>query len=196
MVANDNPDTGEAAVLIERLGRLMRAAEHESGLNPAQWECLRYLARCNRFSNSPTALTEYLAATKGTISQTLNALERKGLITKHKRPKERRSVVLALTQQGWDMLGQDPWWRLARHEARLAPDTRDGLRTGLRQFVLAELQHNKHKTFGICTSCHHFEAANRQESPTASHHCRLLKIVLNDNEAKQVCVHHESPPEP
>ena len=66
---------------LERLARVMRAREHEDGLNPAQWEALRFLTRANRFSNSPGALTRYLGATKGTISQTVMALERKGFIS-------------------------------------------------------------------------------------------------------------------
>jgi DNA-binding MarR family transcriptional regulator len=70
--------------------RLMRAGEHEGGLNPAQWEALRYLSRANRFSNSPIALTRFLGSTKGTISQTIEALERKGFITKGPRENEGR----------------------------------------------------------------------------------------------------------
>src|SRR6266540_3826854 len=85
---------------LERLSRLMRASEFGDGLNPAQWEALRYLARANRFSNSPGALTRYLAATKGTISQTVIALERKGYIAKANRPGEKRSIILTLTARG------------------------------------------------------------------------------------------------
>ena len=83
-MADDADDvSGEMIALpFERLARLMRAAEHDAGLNPAQWEALRYLSRAIRFSNSPGALTRYLGATKGTISQTVIALERKGFITK------------------------------------------------------------------------------------------------------------------
>ena len=83
---------------LERLARVMRAREHEDGLNPAQWEALRFLGRANRFSDSPGALTRYLGATKGTISQTLMALERKGYISKAARLGGRKSVRLALNQ--------------------------------------------------------------------------------------------------
>ena len=97
------------ALALERLTRLIRAGEHGGGLNPAQWSALRYLARCNRFSNSPAALTRYLGATKGTVSQTLIALERKGLIAKSARPGEARSLVLTLTPAGEKLLADDPW---------------------------------------------------------------------------------------
>jgi DNA-binding HxlR family transcriptional regulator len=93
--SNDDPVQS-----LERLTRLIRADEHVGDLNPAQWGALRYLSRCNRFSNAPAALTRYLGATKGTVSQTLIALERKGLIEKSARPGEARSVVLSITEEG------------------------------------------------------------------------------------------------
>ncbi len=97
---------------LARLARLMRSAEHEIGLNPAQWEALRFLSRCNENSNSPIALTRYLGATKGTISQTVIALVNKGLVNKTNREGERRSVVLTLTDEGREFLKADPWKRV------------------------------------------------------------------------------------
>ena len=108
-------------VVLERLARLMRAAEHEGDLNPAQWEALRYVGRANRFSNSPGALTQYLAATKGTVSQTVIALEKKGLVAKGPRHEEPRSVTLTLTEPGAAMLARDPWQRLGAEIDKLGP---------------------------------------------------------------------------
>lgn len=99
---------------LARLARLMRSAEHEIGLNPAQWEALRFLSRCNADSNSPIALTRYLGATKGTISQTVIALVNKGLVHKTNRAGERRSVALTLTDQGREFLKEDPWKRVEK----------------------------------------------------------------------------------
>ena len=99
---------------LARLARLMRSAEHEIGLNPAQWEALRFLDRCNENSNSPIALTRYLGATKGTISQTVIALVKKGLVEKTSRAGERRSVALSLTDAGREMLQEDPWNRVEK----------------------------------------------------------------------------------
>ena len=69
----------EAAYLIGRLDRLARSGINVAGLNPAQWDALRYLSRANRFSRTPAALADYAGSTRGTISQTLIALEQKGL---------------------------------------------------------------------------------------------------------------------
>ena len=71
-------DKDSVAALMDRLSRAMQRAQYAGGLNPAQWEALRYIARANRYSRSPSAVAEYLGATKGTVSQTLKALEHKG----------------------------------------------------------------------------------------------------------------------
>src|ERR1700754_3675828 len=107
-MAKDQDAAGLIVSTLERLARLMRAADFGDGLNPAQWEALRYLARANRFSNSPGALTRYLGATKGTVSQTVKSLERKSLIAKSGRADEKRSVALGLTDKGRGMLARDP----------------------------------------------------------------------------------------
>lgn len=185
--------TGEAVAIVERLARLMRSAEHEVGLNPAQWEALRYLARCNRFSNAPSALAEYLAATKGTISQTVNALQRKGLVEKAKRPNERRSVALSLTEAGWKILDEDPWIRLAQHEASLDKQTRDHMRIGLRVLLRTILSHNHIGTFGLCVTCRHFRSGETGEGGGADYRCQLLDCDLSQDDAQRICVHHETP---
>ena len=65
--AEDQADHGHSVgnladtslVHLERLARLMRQRGHGHGLNPAQWEALRYLQRANRLSNTPGALARY-----------------------------------------------------------------------------------------------------------------------------------------
>ena len=52
--------------------------------------------RANRFSPTPAALADYLASTRGTISQTLIALESKGHVTCEVGQRDRRSIDLAL----------------------------------------------------------------------------------------------------
>src|SRR5688500_454723 len=91
-------------LLLTRIANLLRAelrksaAEHDLAL--AQLEALHYLRRCNRYSDTPAAVTEFLGATKGTVSQTLLALEDKGLIEKRPDPNDARVVRLKLTRNG------------------------------------------------------------------------------------------------
>ena len=105
-MTGDGPE--RIAALIERIGRLLSTDAHAGGLLPVQWEALRYLGRANRFSRTPAALTAYLGLTKGTVSQTVHALEARGLVTKQVDPADRRGRRLTLSPAGRTLLGRDP----------------------------------------------------------------------------------------
>ena len=179
-----------AALMLERLARLMRASEHDGDLNPAQWEALRYLARANRFSNSPAALTRYLGATKGTISQTVMALDRKGYIAKAVRPVEKRSVTLTLTAKGEEKLKQDPWTRLTIDIDKLGGKTRRRLGQGLAAVLSAELKRGELKSFGFCKTCRFFRSGDKN-SADESDRCILFDQPLTISDATRLCVEHQ-----
>jgi DNA-binding MarR family transcriptional regulator len=181
----------EIAHSLERLGRIMRAAEHDGGLNPAQWEGLRYLGRANRFSNSPGALTRYLGATKGTVSQTLNALERKGFIAKSTRPGVKRSIVLSVTAKGEQALAGDPWNSLTQIAEELGGKTRRRLAKGLQELLAGALRKGGHRRFGSCPDCRFFREKGRQNDPSGPHLCMLFDAALAPPELRQICVGYE-----
>jgi DNA-binding MarR family transcriptional regulator len=176
---------------LERLARLMRASEFGDGLNPAQWEALRFLGRANRFSNSPGALTRFLGATKGTISQTVKALERKKLIEKMSRPGEKRSVVLTLTQAGRDMMAKDPWADLARRCAALGGKTRRRMDKGLAELLSEEISRRLDPSFGSCLTCRFWRADGRCDDVRGPHLCMLFDEPVAVHETTQICVAHE-----
>ena len=182
------PSALEAAHLIDRLARLMRMGEHSQGLNPAQWEALRYLGRANRFSRTPAALADYLASTRGTISRTLQALEDKGYVTRTPSPRDGRGVELALTRAGEELLARDPLLALARdiEQAKGA----DELLGRLRMTLKVALARNEGRAFGACFSCRHFREAVRPGSRTP-HHCALLDEPLSDADSEAICVEQE-----
>jgi DNA-binding MarR family transcriptional regulator len=180
------------AVGLERLARLMRAGEHSDGLNPAQWEALRYLARANRFSNSPGALTQYLGATKGTISQTVKALERKGFITKATREGEKRSVAIDLTDKGRQALAKDPWAQLAAAIQGLGGKTRRRLARGVRELLSQEVVRGGLASFGLCATCRFFREKGRDGDPRGPHFCMLLEQPLSEPDSQKICVEHEA----
>jgi DNA-binding MarR family transcriptional regulator len=188
-MASDEEDVADGRMIawpLERLARVMRAREHEGGLNPAQWEALRFLARANRFSDSPMALTRYLGATKGTISQTLMALERKGFITKSLRPGRRKSLRLGLTDKGHALLSRDPWAALAVATQDLGPKTRRRMQRGLDELLAEELKRSGLASFGLCSSCRFF----RERGSGEDHLCMLFEDALTEADAGKICIEH------
>lgn len=173
-----------AAHLIERLGRVLRGSDQDGGLQPAQWEALRYLARANRFSRTPAALAAYLGSTRGTVSQTLIALEAKGLLTKTRALTDGRSIMLDLTSRGRDLLAQSAVHELAGDIAASAD-----AKTLARELdnALREALHRRgQQAFGVCHTCRHFRAHVRKGA--APHHCALLDEKLSDPDAALICV--------
>jgi DNA-binding MarR family transcriptional regulator len=173
-----------AAHLIERLGRLLRAGDHATGLNPAQAEALRYLARANRFSRTPAALADYLGSTRGTVSQTLLSLEAKGLVERQANARDGRSVLLALTKSGLKFLDADPVRALAKTIGATGADARlaDDLEAGLR----AAIAERGGRAFGACHTCRHFRRGQRNGA--FPHHCALLNEPLSAADANAICL--------
>lgn len=177
----------EAAQLIDRLERLARGDEQSGGLNPAQWEALRYLARANLFSRTPAALADYLGSTRGTISRTLASLETKGFVRRKSNLLDGRSVAFALTEQGDQILLQDPLLVLAGDlEAALGEGIGEVIEA-LQSALRAAIARNKGHAFGVCYSCRHFRAGVRQES-ALPHHCALLDEPLSEADSRALCI--------
>jgi DNA-binding MarR family transcriptional regulator len=193
--ANGAGETGKAAVaqrvivLLDRLGRLTRELQFANGLNPAQWEALRFIAQANKLSRTPSALAEYLGATKGTVSQTLIALENKGLITRCKKTCDRRQVELCLTEAGQAMLAKDPMQTLQRAAAAMADELGPHLVKGLTR-LLHDLQ-NRHQLleFGVCQDCSLFCVSTLQ---SAAGECGATGEAITTTESKKICVNYKA----
>jgi DNA-binding MarR family transcriptional regulator len=179
----------EAAHLIDRLQRLARSGELAGGLNPAQWEALRYLARANRFSRTPAALAAYLASTRGTVSQTVIALAEKGLVARTPSARDKRSVELSLTPRGEALLRSDPLLALARDIDGAAGRRARDLTASLRATLRNAIARNDGRAFGACLTCRHFRADVRRSGPP--HHCALLDEPLSEADSRAICVEQE-----
>ncbi|MCA3561185.1 MAG: MarR family transcriptional regulator [Aestuariivirga sp.] len=191
-MSSDDEGSGGGRMIawrLERLARVMRAREHEGGMTPAQREALRYLVRANRFSNTPGALTRYLGATKGTVSQTVMALERKGYVAKAER-NARKAVHLSLTEKGLSALGNDPWTELAAEAEELGGKTKRRMQRGLEQLLERELTRAGLAGFGVCASCRFFREKGREGDAKGPHLCMLFEDALSDEDACRICIEH------
>jgi DNA-binding MarR family transcriptional regulator len=192
-MASDEDDKTDGRMIVwplERLARLMRAREHDDGLNPAQWEALRFLSRANRFSNSPGALTRYLGATKGTVSQTLIALERKGYIARALREGGRKSISLSLTAKGVETLTRDPWADLARAAEDLGGKTKRRLQRGLAELLEQERGRSGVASFGVCSTCRFFRERGRSDDAKGPHLCMAFEEALTESDVSRICHEH------
>lgn len=176
---------------LERLCNLLRTDVRQRalrhGLRPVHVEALLYLARCNRYSDTPQAVTEFLGSTKGTVSQTLKVLERKELLVKRPDADDGRVVRLRLTSTGRDLaeelaagpLSPDALVTDSGRGERLSEDLRD---------LLGEMQRTAgHRSFGACRTCRYFR---RDE---AGYRCGLTHETLTAADSLLLCREHEHP---
>ena len=72
-------DSRAIAEQVLQLGRMASAEALAEGLTPVQWAGLRYFARANRFSRTPSAFAAFHGTTRGTASQTIKNLEARAI---------------------------------------------------------------------------------------------------------------------
>ena len=174
-----------AATLLERLAALIHqsvrddAARH--GLLPIQLQVLAYLAQANHYSDIPIAVAEYFGVTRGTVSQTLSVLERRGLVAKRPDSKHGKRIHLHLTEAGRALL-KDSWAnRLARALEEAPGVVEETLEEGLRGFLVALQRQNHHRAFNVCKHCVHFlEEAE-------GYRCGLTKEPLAAEQTLKIC---------
>jgi MarR family transcriptional regulator, negative regulator of the multidrug operon emrRAB len=185
----------ETFKLIERISTLLRSEERKKyaaiGLQPIHGQVLEYLAKCNKYSNTHAAVADYLGLTKGTVSQTIQILERKHYLQKHIDAFDGRVVHLSLTESGRSLIDElKPLDIFKQAEAKVSQQEFDTIGNAL-QTTLGVLQKvNQSKSFGICRSCHHFTVAEHH------YQCNLTDQSLNRDDTDKICRDHIPQPNP
>lgn len=183
----------QVSLLLERLGALMQQSLREEatrhGLLPIHIQVLHYLARANRYSSIPIAIAEYFGVTRGTVSQTLAVLERKGLLTKTPDPHHGKRVHLGLTAAGEAVLNGSWPARIEQALGGLPTSTTD-LDEVLRRILATLQQLNGQHAFGVCRDCSHF----LNESDGA--HCGLTQEPLATEQTVRICREWAGPKPP
>ena len=175
-------------LLTERLSSLMRADLRQvaaaRGLKLVQLEVLIYLSVANRYSDTPRALTEYFAVTKGTMSQTLKALERHGFIDKWTDADDARIQHCALTAEGRSIAAAA--YPAACFTA-LDQDAASTFADSLAQQLQVLQRAIGLRTFGLCHTCRFFERRAR------GGRCGVTGEALTKSDASKICREHELP---
>lgn len=180
------------ATSVNRLCRIAHSLQYAQGLNPAQWDALRYIAQANKYSTTPGNLAEYLRTTKGTVSQTLIALETKGLVERIRCDADRRKVRLALTAAGRAMLQNDPMRLIELASAGLPQEHQDVVHAAITKIVGQLCSRKDGPQFGVCGDCSHLDRACDTGGCAGACRCGFTGEDLLREELVQICVNFES----
>nr|WP_245596823.1 MarR family transcriptional regulator [Leisingera aquimarina] len=166
------------------IGRSARAEDAGSELTAAQWAALRFIARANRVSRTPSAFASFQATTRGTASQCLKSLVAKGFLARQRSETDGRSVRFEVTVRGWDQLERDPLRHLITAIERLEVSSRAGLVHALAVLTADLANLRSAPAFGTCNACAHYTAGRDDTG-----YCDCVAVDLAPDEIGKLCVH-------
>src|ERR1700737_1722204 len=184
----------ETAELLLLVGRLVQTECYDGELSPAQWMALRFLARANSFSRTPSAFAEFQATTRGTASQAIKALEAGGYLVRQRSKADRRSVSLRLTNKGNKALARDPFEVLVRAVGSLDAEEQTAMHDAVHHVLTTVAASAAHRRFGVCQDCAYLGGEMRGNLTSASSsalECLLLGVPILAEDAGLLCVHFQ-----
>ena len=184
----------ETAELLLQVGRLVQAEGYDGELSPAQWMALRFFARANPFSRTPSAFAEFQATTRGTATQAIKALESGGYLVRQLFKMDGRSVSLRLTSKGKKALARDPFEVLVRAVDSLDATERTAMRRALHQVLSTLVTGGAHRRIGVCQDCRHFGTEMRGDLPSvgsSASECLLFGAPIQPQDVGLLCVHFQ-----
>ena len=184
----------ETAELLLLVGRFVQADGYEGELSPAQWMALRFFARANSFSRTPSAFAEFQATTRGTASQAIKALEAGGYLVRQRSQADGRSVTLRLTDKGHEAVARDPFEVLVRAVGSLDAQEQTAMRNALHQVLTTVAASGTHPHVGVCQDCVYLGGETHCDSTRASRsalECLLFGAAIEPDDAGLLCVHFQ-----
>lgn len=180
---------------FDRISVVLRAEQWSSagevGLNPSQAQVLGLLAT-RPAGLRPKEIAAHLAVSAASITDTLGALSRKGLVHREPDPSDARATIIRATPDGV-RLGSSVS-RSSPHIAsaltKLAPTAQEELLvaqiTLLRQLQLV----GAIPVQRMCVSCRYFRP-NAHPGEAVSHHCAFVDAPIGSRDLRLDCGEHE-----
>jgi len=204
VVAGAFPDTPELlpGKLVTGLAKLGVAMRHHAwskagrrGLNPTQGQVLVVLRAAGGQGLRVSELAERLAVATATVSDSVAALARKGLVTKQRDPADARAVAVFLTITGQAEAEEAAGWPDVLLEAvgTLEADEQAALYRTLLKTVRALQVRGRIPVSQMCVTCRYFRPYAHAGEPEP-HHCALVDAPFGDAQIRLDCPEHSSAP--
>lgn len=182
---------------LERLASVLKAdqwsAANAVGLNPTQAHVLSFLAGRGEAGLRVKAIAEHLGVTQPTATDSIAALERKGLVAKGLDASDARAVAVRVTQAGRDAVK-------AIGLSTMATDTALASLSAAEQADLLLLVVKLIRSLQIagalpeqraCVTCRHFRP-NAHPGADAPHHCAFVNAAFGTRHLRLDCGEHET----
>lgn len=181
---------------LERLSHafqvLLREEAQEHGLSPIQSRFLVHLLFHDAELGRVGQLGKEFDLTKGTVSEAVTSLQKKGLIRREPWPEDKRVATLRLTPAGEKLAVGLSTWANAVEEHLGASSTaeKEVVMRFLMRLIASLQQSGVVSVSRMCVTCRFF----RRDTHTGSvspHHCALLDLPLAGSDLRIDCPEHE-----
>jgi len=185
----------KVAGALERLGQasgvLARRAAEADGLSPIQLRLLLRLAAAPERRWRPSALAREFDVSAASLSDSIAALERKGLVERRPLGSDRRGTSLHLSGAGRRLAAEAavPTAPLERAVAALPQAEQLALMGSLFALIESLREEGVITVARMCVSCAHFRPG--AHSGAQPNHCALLDIPLGAADLRLDCPEHE-----
>ncbi len=175
------------SLTLDQLLRATREIQYSEDLVPAQWEALRYLARANKYSLTPSMVANFLGTTKGTASQTLRSLENKGYVKRVPSKLDKRVTIVTPTEAGLKKLGGDPLGRVLMQVDKADSEEKAVLLKSLERLLTLVKNQTNGCHFGYCPQCKNFGQDSAIIGNGSAGFCKLSKEELAHTDITKIC---------
>lgn len=174
---------------LMRIGQAQRSLTWqqagEAGLTPTQAQILVYLQK-GEFCRIGE-IAQAMGVSQPTVTESVAAMVRKGLVEKQPDPADGRGRILALTVEGKALAGDfmlaPPPMRSA--VSALTGEQQDALLIGLMHLMQGLDREGALASAKICFSCRHYQTDN------GTSYCGLMETVLPPADLRLDCADHE-----
>ncbi|MGH6839772.1 MAG: MarR family winged helix-turn-helix transcriptional regulator [Methylocella sp.] len=178
---------------LERLASVMRADVRRSaaprGLNPAQDAILRLLL-ARPAGVRMSALAGHLGVRQPTVTDSVIALERKGLVCRQADPMDARAVVVTGMPNARPRKVPDCPSHTAAALADLSEAEQASLLKTLIKLIRSLQLRQAIPPQRLCVTCKYFRP-NVHPRPEAPHHCAYVDAPFGDRALRLDCAEHE-----
>lgn len=197
-----NPSQGETDVPksigsgLSKLGLLLRHHAWKEaggrGLTPTQGQILAFLQTRPERCSTGGKIAEALAVTPPTITDAVNSLVAKGLVSKERSAADARVVEIRLTEEGTVQAQSTMAWPdfLTPALGALSPTEQGDFLRSLVVMIRELQEQGQIPVTHMCPTCTYFRP-HAHPGAARPHHCALVDGPIGDRDLRLDCAEHE-----
>lgn len=194
----DDQSVGQRTlVALSKVGLALREQAWKDtaprGLNPTQAQVLMILARTAPSGLRLSGIAEQIGVSAPTTSDSVSAMEGKGLVAKKPDPDDGRALAVTLTEEGRRAARELAEWPDLLLEAVdvLDPTEEAVLLKALLKLIRGLQERGRIAPARMCVTCLYFRP-HAHDDPRTPHHCAFVDAPFGDRNLRIDCLDHEA----